>query len=77
MNRIRKWAAMFAAAALLGAVGLAHAQKPADPAITGVEVGDKAPAFKLKDANGDEHSLADLLKKSDKTALVFYRSSDW
>jgi len=41
-----------------------------------VNVGDTAPAFTLKDQNGAEAPLADLL--ADKpTALVFYRSADW
>jgi hypothetical protein len=42
----------------------------------GVKVGEKAPAFKLKDQNGKEQSLEDLVKKSG-VALVFYRSADW
>jgi cytochrome oxidase Cu insertion factor (SCO1/SenC/PrrC family) len=41
-----------------------------------VKVGETAPAFTLKDQNGAEAKLADLL--ADKpTALVFYRSADW
>ncbi|MBC8291266.1 MAG: redoxin domain-containing protein [Planctomycetes bacterium] len=42
----------------------------------GVEVGKKAPAFKLKDQKGKERTLEALLKKSN-VALVFYRSADW
>jgi len=41
-----------------------------------LKVGDKAPAFVLKDQNGKEHKLEDLIKQG-KTALVFYRSADW
>lgn len=41
-----------------------------------ISAGDTAPDFKLKDQNGNEQSLADMLKK-DKVALVFYRSADW
>ncbi len=41
-----------------------------------ISVGDKAPPFRLKDQNGEEHSLEDLLKKGN-VALVFYRSADW
>ena len=44
--------------------------------MTGVKVGDKAPSFTLKDQEGRERSLDDLLK-SGKVALVFYRSADW
>jgi cytochrome oxidase Cu insertion factor (SCO1/SenC/PrrC family) len=42
----------------------------------GLKVGEKAPKFKLKDQDGNERSLDDLLKKR-KVALVFYRSADW
>ena len=55
----------------------ATAQKPADPAKTGIEVGAKAPDFTLKGQDGAEHSLKDILKRSPKTALVFYRSASW
>lgn len=41
-----------------------------------VQVGQKAPPFELKDQNGDEHSLAEMLKHG-KVALVFYRSASW
>lgn len=59
-------------AVLLAAVAAAGAQdkKP------GLAVGAKAPAFKLKDQDGKERSLGDLLKKG-KVALVFYRSAEW
>ena len=43
-----------------------------DPA----SVGAKAPSFKLKDQNGKERSLDELLKKGN-VALVFYRSASW
>ena len=42
----------------------------------GLKVGDKAPAFTLKDAAGNDVSLAGLVAKG-KVALVFYRSADW
>ena len=62
------------------AVGLtltAHA-KAADPPPekTGLKVGAKAPAFKLKDQNGQERTLDEFVKKG-KVALVFYRSASW
>ena len=52
--------------------------KPDDPAprTTPVEVGEKAPAFRLQDQNGQQHALEDLLQKG-KVALVFLRSADW
>jgi len=46
------------------------------PRQTRVEVGEKAPTFRLVDQNGQQHVLEDLLKKG-KVALVFFRSADW
>jgi cytochrome oxidase Cu insertion factor (SCO1/SenC/PrrC family) len=43
---------------------------------TGVTVGEKAPAFTLKDQAGNERTLDEFLKKG-KVALVFYRSAGW
>jgi cytochrome oxidase Cu insertion factor (SCO1/SenC/PrrC family) len=43
---------------------------------TGLKLGTKAPAFALKDQDGKERSLDELLKKG-KVALVFYRSANW
>ena len=42
-----------------------------------VKVGDKAIDFALKDQNGREHTLKDLLDADGFLALVFYRSADW
>jgi cytochrome oxidase Cu insertion factor (SCO1/SenC/PrrC family) len=50
--------------------------KPAPEELTGLKVGAKAPKFTLKDQEGKERSLDELLKKG-KVALVFYRSADW
>ena len=50
----------------------AHAEERQSP----VDVGEKVPAFQLKDQNGQERSLDDLLKKGN-VALVFYRSASW
>ncbi len=50
--------------------------KPASDEQSGMKVGEKAPKFTLKDQEGKERSLDDLLKKG-KVALVFYRSADW
>jgi len=41
-----------------------------------LEVGAKAPNIALKDQNGVERKLSDLLSKGP-VALVFYRSADW
>ena len=52
------------------------AQEPEASDGPGIKVGEKAPAFKLKDQNGNEQSLEDLVKQGS-VALVFYRSADW
>jgi peroxiredoxin len=46
------------------------------PMLPGINVGDHAPAFTLKNAAGTDVSLAGLLARG-KVALVFYRSADW
>jgi peroxiredoxin len=47
---------------------------PDDPG--GLPVGQRAPAFTLKDQSGKDVSLETLLKKGP-VAVVFYRSADW
>jgi cytochrome oxidase Cu insertion factor (SCO1/SenC/PrrC family) len=68
-----------AAAIVLLAATTAWSQakgKPAPEDQTGPKVGAKAPAFTLKDQNGKDRTLDELLKKGN-VALVFYRSADW
>jgi hypothetical protein len=43
---------------------------------TGLKVGEKAPAFTLKDQAGKERALDEFVKQG-KVALVFYRSAAW
>ena len=81
MSDRNRWMIAAAAAAVLVAGSGVVAQqqqkgKPAPPAMTGPDVGTKAPAFTLKDQDGKERSLGDLLGKG-KVALVFTRSADW
>ena len=67
---------------ILGALGLAVALSAAaragdpPPEKTGIKLGEKAPAFKLKDQAGEERELSALLKNGP-VALVFYRSASW
>ncbi len=71
MNRM--WGITFGlvfGAGVVFAADLAPAEK------TGLNVGEKAPEFKLKDQNGEERSLTTLLKDGN-VALVFYRSASW
>lgn len=62
-------------AGALASLELKAAQEAA-PEKSGLPVGQKAPAFTLKDQNDTEVSLESLLKQGP-VALVFYRSADW
>ena len=42
----------------------------------GLEIGQQAPAFALRDQFGHEHSNQ-TLKGSEGTVLLFFRSADW
>ena len=64
------------AACWLLLASVASAAEPAAPEKTGLAVGQKAPAFTLKDQNDRDVSLESLLKKGP-VALVFHRSADW
>ena len=44
--------------------------------LAGLKVGEKAPAFELKDASGKTITLS-ALQKNGPVAIVFYRSADW
>ncbi len=70
---------LFGIGAVMAAVALAGAGRADDApeGKTGLKVGAKAPAFKLKDQSGKERSLAEFLKAGDHVAIVFYRSADW
>lgn len=68
---MRVLASLGVVVSMLAAANLAAADDP-EP----LAVGGKAPSFTLKDQDGNERSLEDLLKKG-KVALVFYRSADW
>jgi cytochrome oxidase Cu insertion factor (SCO1/SenC/PrrC family) len=62
----------------LAALALAAPAWAADPPAekTGLKLGDKAPAFTLKDQTGKERTLDEFVKAG-KVALVFYRSAAW
>ena len=50
--------------------------KPAAQEQPGLKVGESAPKFTLKDQEGSDRSLNELIDK-EPVALVFYRSADW
>ncbi|HAV62381.1 MAG TPA: hypothetical protein DCY13_08465 [Verrucomicrobiales bacterium] len=62
-------------AIVLGGLSLFPVAAPAAE-LSGLDVGAKAPAFALKNQDGAEVKLADLLKQGP-VALVFFRSADW
>jgi cytochrome oxidase Cu insertion factor (SCO1/SenC/PrrC family) len=65
---------LFTSILLLGSVAAGPQDAPDDK--TGLKVDTKAPAFALKDQNGKERSLDELVKKG-KLAVVFFRSAEW
>ena len=66
-----------AMAGLLCLAPFVIAQEPASPEKTGLKVGQKAPAFNLRDQTEKQQTLDDLAKNADYVALVFYRSANW
>ena len=50
--------------------------EPLPDELTGIDVGEKAPDFKLQDHTGQERALTEL-HKDGAVALVFFRSADW
>jgi hypothetical protein len=70
---------MFGVAVVLLAAPMVFSQekeKSAAQEQPGLKVGQSAPRFTLKDQEGSDHSLENLLEKGP-VALVFYRSADW
>jgi cytochrome oxidase Cu insertion factor (SCO1/SenC/PrrC family) len=67
---------LLALAAVFAAVAVAPAADPPIEGKTGLKVGEKAPAFKLKDQDGKERTLEEFTKKG-MVALVFHRSAGW
>ena len=61
---------------LLLVVGGLQAAEPAPDELTGIDVGEKAPDFKLQDHTGQVRSLTEL-REDGAVALVFYRSASW
>ena len=55
-----------------------HAQSPnlTGGRAIGIETGEKAPSFRLKDQFGHEQS-SDTLRGTNGTVLLFFRSADW
>lgn len=63
---------------VLAATSAGFAQQPDnDTGKAKVNIGDKAPAFRLPDHDGRTLSLDQLLKKKKHVALVFHRSASW
>ncbi len=75
-RRLGPFAGIVLGAALLPAAFAPAQQAPLPEEKTGPKIGEKAPPFELEGADGQVHSLADLLKQG-KVALVFYRSANW
>ena len=70
MKHTSRWAVATAVALIWGTGCIAAEVKHA------LEIGQKAPDFKLQDQTGKERSLSAMLKTS-KVAVVFHRSAAW
>ena len=57
-------------------VGYAQSAKTTEGPAIGVETGEKAPSFRLRDQFGREQSN-DTLRGTNGTVLLFFRSADW
>ena len=68
------WLPVIAAGLIVA--GSSRAADPAADEKTGLKIGEKAPAFTLKDQNGKDRTLEEFTQQG-KVALVFYRSADW
>jgi hypothetical protein len=56
--------------------GYAQSAKLTEGPVIGMETGEKAPSFRLKDQFGREQSN-DTLRGTNGTVLLFFRSADW
>jgi hypothetical protein len=56
--------------------GHAQSSKLTEGPAIGIETGEKAPSFRLKDQFGREQSN-DTMRGTNGTVLVFFRSADW
>ena len=65
----------FLAFATLSSCAIAQDEGAPDE-MTGIKVGEKAPDFTLKNFDGTEHALSDLVKEAP-VALIFFRSANW
>ena len=76
LSPIRSMALAAAVVLLAAPTAFSQGKGKAAQEKAGLKVGERAPKFTLKDQEGRDRSLDDLLKKG-KVALVFYRSADW
>jgi hypothetical protein len=76
MNKTHR--AVLLVCAMLAASMSGHAQssKLTKGPVIGMETGEKAPGFRLKDQFGREQSN-DTLRGTNGTVLLFFRSADW
>ena len=69
-----RWPAIMLLVSCLAVALPATGQELVRPGEHGLTVGEKAPAFRLQSAEGQEYTLANLMARG-KVALVFYRSA--
>jgi len=82
VGKLVGWSLVLGVSGIVGVASTGGAQSPekkdtmAATAAIGIAVGEKAPAFALKDQHGHLQTN-ETLKGSKGTVLVFVRSADW
>jgi hypothetical protein len=76
MNKTHQSVLLICAMIAAGMSGHAQSSKLTEGPAIGIETGEKAPSFRLKDQFGREQSN-DTMRGTNGTVLVFFRSADW
>ena len=76
MNKTHRAVLLVCAMMAASISGYAQSSKLTEGPVIGMETGEKAPSFRLKDQFGREQSN-DTLRGTSGTVLLFFRSADW
>jgi len=76
MNKTHRAVLLVCAMIAAAMSGRAQSPKLAGGPMIGIETGERAPSFRLKDQFGQEQSN-DTLRGTNGTVLLFFRSADW
>jgi hypothetical protein len=76
MNKTHRAVLLVCAMIAASISGYAQSSKLTEGKVIGIETGEEAPSFRLKDQFGREQSN-DTLRGTNGTVLLFFRSVDW